>query len=147
MAGGRPSTYSAEVADAICELIADGKSLRTICSAEDMPCKASIFKWLVEHKEFSDQYARARETQADTLADEILDISDDGANDTYETESGTATNHDVIARSRLRVDARKWYASKLAPKKYGEKVQQEITGKDGAPLITGIEVKFVEPSR
>ena len=126
---GRHSEFTQEIADVICERIADGESLRSICKDEDMPNKATVFKWLAAQKEFSDQYARARESQAETMADEILAIADDGVNDTYLDDDGNErTNHDVIARSRLRVDARKWLASKLAPKKYGEKVQTELSG-------------------
>jgi hypothetical protein len=136
---GRPSKYSQRLADEICERIAEGESLRKICLADDMPNKATVFRWLATHKEFSDQYARARDAQADALADEILDIADDGANDTYTDDEGNErTDHDVIARSRLRVDARKWIASKLKPKVYGDKVQQEVTGEGGGPLVVEI---------
>jgi hypothetical protein len=83
--------------------------------------------------EFRHQYARAREAQADFLAEEILQIADDGENDTYATENGPAVNHDVVQRSRLRVDARKWLASKLAPKKYGDKLA--VGGADDMPPI------------
>lgn len=141
----RPSEFNQLTADAICELLADGMSLRKICLADDMPNKATVFRWLIAHKEFSDQYARAREAQAETMADEILEIADDGSNDTYlDEDENRRTDVDVIARSRLRVDSRKWLASKMAPKKYGDKVQQEITGKDGAPLLTNLEVSFVK---
>jgi len=127
MALGRPSLFTLELADRICELLGEGNSLRKICLADDMPNKSSVFKWLSENKAFSDQYARARETQADTMADEILEISDNGTNDTYIDDDGnTRTDVDVIARSRLRVDARKWLASKMAPKKYGERQSIEI---------------------
>jgi len=85
-------------------------------------------RWLDAHESFRENYARARQDQADFLAEEIVQIADDGSNDTYLTEDGPKTNQDVIARSRLRVDARKWYASKLAPKKYGEKVEATHTG-------------------
>ena len=123
---GRPSSHSASLGDFICEQIADGKSLRSICAAEGMPHKATVFRWLAENERFRDQYARAREAQADALADEILDIADNGENDSYTDENGNVrTDHDVIARSKLRVDARKWIASKLKPKVYSERVFQE----------------------
>jgi hypothetical protein len=142
----RPSDYSQEVVSVICDRLAEGESLRAICADDDMPGKSTVFQWLAAHKEFADQYARARETQADTLFDEILSIADDGANDTYVTDGGLATNHDVIARSRLRVDARKWMAGKLRPKVYGDKVQTELTGADGGPvLFTKIERVIVRP--
>lgn len=139
---GRPSTYSQEIADLICERIADGESLRAICRDESMPCKSSVFKWLSVHALFADQYARAREAQADTMADEILDIADETAFDSIESENGgLKPNQEWIARSRLRVDARKWLAAKMAPKKYGDKLQSEVTGADGAPLAIQI-VRF-----
>ena len=131
---GRPSEFTQETADAICELIADGKSLRSICLAEEMPSKTTVFKWLAARPEFVDRYARAREAQADSLFEDSLDIADDGSRDVIVTEDGRElVNHDHIARARLRVDTRKWMAGKLRPKKYGDRT--EITGKDGAPLI------------
>jgi hypothetical protein len=107
---------------------------------------SSVFRWLADddNTAFRQQYAHAREVQAESMFEEMLEIADDGSRDTYTDENGNErTNQEVIGRSRLRVDARKWALSKMLPKKYGDKVQQEITGKDGAPLLTGIEVKFV----
>lgn len=143
--GGRPSIYSAALAMEICDLIAKGNSIRTICAMDGMPGMTTIITWLAdpEKAEFQAQYIRAREAQADFYAAEIISIADDGSNDTYLTDNGEATNHDVIARSRLRVDARKWYASKLAPKKYGDKVTNEHTGANGESL--NIAVSFVKP--
>jgi len=131
---GRPAMFSQALADTICERISDGESLRSICSEEIMPNKATVFRWLASDKEFSDQYARAKEEQAETLADEIIEIADDGRNDTYiDHESGVVkTDHDVIARSRLRVEARKWVAAKLKPKKYGDRTT--IAGDAESPL-------------
>lgn len=135
MSLGRPSSYTQEMANTICEQIAEGQSLRSICQAEDMPAKSTVFKWLTQNKDFADQYARARETQADAIFDEILSIADDGLNDTYTDEEGNVrTNQDVIARSRLRVDARKWMAGKLRPKVYGDKQTLEHSGPDGGPI-------------
>ena len=124
---GRPSTYTPELADLICEQIADGKSLRSICAAEGMPSKTAVFHWLAAIPAFRDQYAMAREAQADSMADDILDIADDGRHDTYLDDNGNErTNAEVVARSRLRVDARKWIAAKLKPKVYGDRT--ELTG-------------------
>lgn len=94
---------------------------------------------------FAAQYTRARAVGYERLAEEILDISDDGRNDTYMTESGEATNHDVIARSRLRVDSRKWMLSKMLPKVYGEKLA--IGGASDMPpvQIERIERVIVHP--
>lgn len=133
------STYTVAIADRICQRIACGESLNKICKGKGMPDMATVLRWLGKHENFCGKYARAREVQADTLADQILDIADEGINDTYTDDDGNErTNHDVIARSRLRVDARKWYASKLAPKKYGEMVKQEITGAGDGPLTVEI---------
>jgi len=132
---GRPSDFSEELADTICERIADGESLRSICSEDAMPNKATVFRWLAANPVFSDQYARARETQAETIVDEILNIADDGSNDWMEKKNsdgqniGWSENGEAIRRSVLRIDARKWMAGKMKPKKYGDKVQH--TGADG----------------
>lgn len=120
----------AEVCAAICDRITAGQSLRTICTDPTMPDKATVFRWLGQDEAFRDQYARARELQAEAMLEEILQIADDGSNDTYEDEDGNPrTEQDVIARSRLRVDARKWAMSKMAPKKYGDKLDVDVAGK------------------
>lgn len=119
---GRASEYTTEIGDIICERISEGQSLRKICDEDDMPNKATVFRWLAANKEFSDQYARARETQADTLFDEVLAIADQ-----YDS-AADAVNPDHINRARLRIDARKWMAGKLKPKKYGEKLELEHGG-------------------
>lgn len=128
---GRPSSFTQEKADAICERIAGGESLRSICREEGAPNFTTVMRWLGDPElvDFRNQYARAREAQADFMAEEILSIADDGRNDSYTDDEGRQrTDQDVIARSRLRVEARKWLASKMAPKKYGERVTQELTG-------------------
>lgn len=133
---GRPSSYSQEIADAICERLADGVSLRTVCLAEDMPAKSTVFKWLREIPGFSDQYAKAKEESADALVEDLLDIADNGSNDWIATNDpnnpGYKQNGEAINRSRLRVDTRKWIASKLKAKKYGEKQAIDLTSSDGS---------------
>ena len=142
MPAGRPTDYNHEIADEICERLADGESLRAICREDDMPSKATVFRWLSLHKEFSDQYARARETQADSLFDDVLEIADDARNDWMERngkeDEGWQLNGEHIQRTRLRVDARKWMAGKLRPKLYGEKSQLEHTSPDGSMKPTQI---------
>ena len=128
---GRPSDFTPEIADAICERLADGESLRSICDAEDMPNKATVFRWLASRQEFRDQYAHARAAQADSHADDIIDIADDGRNDWMERHDseganvGWRENGEAVRRSQLRIDARKWVAAKLKPKAYGDKVAVE----------------------
>lgn len=125
------STYSEEMADKICERIADGESLKAICEEEGMPSKATVFKWLGQNASFVDKYARAREAQADALFDDILSIADDGRNDWMERrgeeDAGWVANGENIRRAQLRIDARKWMAGKLRPKKYGEKLDIDGT--------------------
>jgi hypothetical protein len=108
-----------EIAEELCERIALGESLRAICDDEHMPDKATVLRWLQSNSEFRDQYARAREDQADTFADAIVAIAD------------TEPDPNV---ARVRIDARKWAAGKLRPKVYGDKVTSELTGPDGAAL-------------
>ena len=128
MPAGRPTDYSEATADTICERIADGESLRSICSDDDMPDKSTVFRWLAKHDEFATKYARARETQADAIFDEMLDIADDGSNDWMEKRNadgvaiGWQENGEALRRSDLRIKTRQWMASKLQPKKYGDKL-------------------------
>lgn len=124
--------YSQALVEHICERLADGESLRAICRDDDMPRLTTVFLWLDRHPEFVKQYERAREVQAETLAEEILEISDDGSADyvlrsvdgSYEID----VDKDHIQRSRLKVDARKWIASKLKPKVYGDSQRLELSG-------------------
>lgn len=129
---GRPSGYSQELADRLCEQLADGKSLRTICKSEDMPGKTTVLRWLRDNEDFRGQYARARDEQADSIADEMIDIADGG-------DGGD------VQRDRLRVDTRKWVASVLKPKKYGDSVTHK--GDAENPLhykVTKIELTDLE---
>jgi len=131
---GRPSDFSEQLADAICEGIADGRSLRSICLDDNMPHKATVFRWLAARDDFRDQYTRARDAQADTIFDEIIDIADDGSNDWMERHDedggniGWRENGEALNRSKIRIDARKWMAGKLRPKVYGDKQQIEHSG-------------------
>lgn len=115
----RPSTYTAEVAALICDRIMDGESLRTICAADDMPNKSTVFRWLDETPEFATRYARAREAQGDEMDGMILEVA-------------KACTPETAAADRVKIDAFKWRASKLAPKRYGEKMQ--LAGDPDAPL-------------
>lgn len=136
--GGRPSGLTQEIADEICERLADGESLRSICEEEGKPSKSMVMRWLRQAEWFRDQYTRAREMQADVLADEILNIADDGRNDWMERNAdgskGWAENGEALRRSQIRIDARKWMAGKMRPKVYGDKITQEQSGPDGGPV-------------
>lgn len=145
---GRPSTYSQEVADAICERIAAGESLRLIVLEETMPDERTVYRWLERNEDFRQQYARAREAQADAMLEDILEIADDGRNDWMERrgeeDAGWVANGEHIQRSKLRVDARKWLMSKLAPKKYGDKVDMNLSG---SVEVTEVRRTVVDPSK
>lgn len=99
--------YSLEVAEEVCKRVATGRSLNSVCDDPDMPSKNSFWRWVNEYTWLRDRYARAREERAEFLAEEIIDISD------TETDA---------AKARNRIDARKWAASKLDPKRYGDKL-------------------------
>lgn len=126
--------FDQAVADLICEDLIEGKSLRSILrNNEHLPSAPTIFKWLGENAAFADQYARAREAQADTLFDETLDIADDSSKDWEERkhfagdDESPQVNGEAIARAKLRIDTRKWIAAHLRPKKYGEKIGVDQT--------------------
>jgi len=130
---GRPSIYTQELADRICEEISHGKSLRTVCVAKDMPNASTVFRWLRTNEEFCKQYARATEERTEAMAEDILDIADDGTNDwmtiTKYGEDVQVPDNEVLQRSKLRVDTRKWIMSKMKPKKYGDKLDLTSDGK------------------
>jgi hypothetical protein len=145
---GRPSQYTPAMVDAICDAIASGESLVEICAKPGMPGTRTVYEWLDDESkpEFPHRYACAREAQADKLAGEILQIADDGTNDTQKDEDGKVrVDQDVIARSRLRVDSRKWLASKLAPKKYGDKLA--VGGADDLPPIEVVTKSMTDAER
>jgi hypothetical protein len=108
--------YSDELFVELCDRIAEGRSLRSVCSDADMPAKKSVFQWLATNPALSDQYARACEERAEYLAELALIEANNES-----TESG------AVARDRLKVDTIKWFASKLAPKKYGDRSQVDHT--------------------
>lgn len=134
---GRPCEYSPELADAICARLAEGESLRSVCRAEEMPSVPTVFSWMRKYPEFLNQYTRAKEESADALSDEMLEIADNARNDWMERhgedEAGWIVNGEHIQRSRLRIETRKWLASKLKPKKYGDKLA--VGGDAEAPPI------------
>lgn len=108
-----------------------------------MPAISTVFRWLRLEEGFSEQYTRAKEEQADTLADEIVEIADEreGRAIVAGEESVVVFDSTAVARNRLRVEARKWVAAKLKPKRYGDKQAIEHTGKDGGPIQTETAVR------
>lgn len=151
-AGGRPPTaYTEERAARICDLLAEGVSLTDVCKEVGVP-RSLVHRWVVDdHEGFAARYARARHIMALGWADELMHIADDRSRDYKVNEEGKMVpDYDVIQRSRLRVDTRKWILAKMLPKVYGDKVIAEVTGKDGAALeapSTTINVLALEPEQ
>jgi hypothetical protein len=131
---GRPSGFTPELADKLCEQIASGKSNREACKTLSIT-NSAMYSWLQKNREFQEQYAHAREMQADLLFGEIIAIADEL--EIEATYRGGTVKLDVsaaaVARARLRIDARKWMAAKLAPKKYGDKLQ--VGGTEDLPAV------------
>ena len=121
---GRPSDYNEEIAALVCERVATITcGLAKMCDMyDDMPTQSTVNLWRYRHPEFSAQYALAKLKQADLLAEECLDISDDNSRDIkYDKDGNESCNSEFVQRSRLRIDTRKWLASKLLPKAYGDR--------------------------
>ena len=134
--------FTKPLAEEILERIADGQSVREITRDESMPAMSTIFRWLADEDktEFREHYARACEARTEYIADEILDIADNGDNDWMERlgragqSLGWQTNGEALGRSSIRIEARKWLLGKLKPKKYGRKVTNELVGANGGPV-------------
>lgn len=117
--GGRPSEYTPEIAQRICDEIASGRSLNRICKEEDWtPEQKTVYRWIGSNEEFRQKYRVARESQQEAHANQILDIADDVAN---------CTEPAVVNAARLRVDTRKWLMARLLPRVYGDKVEVSAT--------------------
>jgi hypothetical protein len=145
---GVPSTFTQEIADSICAQLSEGMSLREICRQDGMPSKTTVMRWLHADAAFRDQYARAKEIGIEAIAEDILDIADDASNDWMErrdaegANAGWQFNGEAARRSQIRIDARKWLLAKLAPKKYGDKVD---VNHGGGLTITKITRTIVDP--
>ena len=110
-----------------------------------MPSRPTVYKWIdADTDGFADRYTRARDLGLDTIADQVLDIADEPV----PTNEHGSTDSGAVADKRVRFDARRWYLSKLAPKRYGDKVTTEHTGVDGGPIkqqiviATGVPADF-----
>ena len=142
---GRPSRYTEALADEICERLACGESMRSVSRDATMPGMKTMFRWLRDKPEFRQQYEIAKQESADALIEDMLDIADNGTNDWMEQHDadgnciGYKLNGEHVQRSRLRVDTRKWAASKLKPRKYGDRQMHEHGGTDGGPVIHRVE--------
>lgn len=111
---GRPSSYTPELAAEICRRLAEGESLKSICAEDGMPSRPTFFAWVADRPEFLNMYRAAREMQAHAVAEQAVE---------------DALAAEDAAKGRLAFDARRWFASKLAPRVYGEKLEVEATVK------------------
>lgn len=155
---GRPTKFTEEIANEICERISLGESLISICKSDHIPERRTVYDWLGKstgedaEKHFTKflyQYTRARELQADSFFDEAVDIADNTERDTITKEDRNGNeyetaNHEAIQRSKLRVDTRFKVAAIVKPKKYSEKRLMELTGANGGPIETKWEVEIVD---
>lgn len=137
---GRPTIFTKKLGDVICVRVAEGESMRSVSRDENMPAMTTLFRWLRENTEFRQQYEIAKEESADVHAEDVIHISDheasspvivDGIPLMIDGKIVYAVDSASVAHARLRVDARKWVASKLKPKKYGERVHNEHSGQIG----------------
>jgi terminase small subunit-like protein len=134
----------------ILQRLRSGASLRTTCRPDDMPDESSVRGWIEYDTDgFAEKYAKARTAGYLMLADDLLDIADDGINDWIVQAKADGVgeplvDHEHVSRSRLRVDTRKWILAKMLPKLYGDKLQH--TGADGeGPVVQRIERVIVDP--
>ena len=136
------STYTKQMADIICIRLSEGESLKEIVRSEGMPDRATVYRWLLEQPQFCDMYTRAREEQADTLADEIIAIADESPEineirDKHGEVVDVKIDSGYVAYQKQRIEARKWTAMKLKPKKYGDKL--ELAGDPNNPMKVEIQ--------
>lgn len=125
------STFSQALFDRICERMAEGESLRSICRAKDMPNKRTVLRWIEKNDKLAAQYSEAQNLRAEHYFDEIIDIADSRADP---------------QKTRVQIDARKWVLARMNPKKYGDRFTQELTGEGGGPLVQRIEIEIVDPA-
>jgi hypothetical protein len=137
-AGGRPTKYSIELGDRICEeIMKSEKGIFALSEQLDwFPAPSSIYLWLTLHPEFSEYYTRCRQAQQDRMAENIIKIADDSSEDEIVTEKGVRfENREFTSRSKLRVETRMWLMERLAPKKYGKQIEDTETKKYEPPQI------------
>lgn len=143
---GATPVYSRALAERICARLATGESLRAICRDPGMPSEMAVRLWAIEDKGaetgagFASQYTRARELGCHSIAEEIIEISDEEpvGPDGY-------VDNGAIQRARHRTDSRRWFLSKMMPRQFGDKVTQEIVGSEDQPIVARIELVPVDP--
>ena len=142
----RSAVYDEAIAVRICERIAAGEGLREICEDKDVPSKTVVYRWLAAESQFRDAYARARELQMESWADELRDIATDGSNDwivkiNADGSTDRVLDHEHVQRSKLRIDTLKWLMSKFAPKRFADKVEVELSGTVKVETLSDVELE------
>jgi hypothetical protein len=121
---GRPTDYSEEVAARICLELMNGRALCEITQADDMPAQSTVYKWLLRHPEFVEMYNAGRRFQAETMADRAVVMACRGASAITDPQAAA-----------VQLNAIKWAAGRLDPRKYGESKNLNIGGQeDGVPV-------------
>jgi hypothetical protein len=125
-------TKTPELLEQICELIADGKSLRSICAEGKME-KKTIMRWLRDDHEFQAAYAQARQHSADAMAEQLQDLAQEAL-----------ASPERAQAVRVAADILKWTASKLKPKSYGERIEQHVIEEAASPAEVDSRIKALE---
>ncbi len=140
----RPSTYSKEAADEICQRLAGGESLLKMCEDDHIPPRSVIFQWLLREPEFQDNYARARSMWAESEFENMMQIADTVLVGEKTTTKGDGkvevTTGDCVERAKLQVETRKWALARMN-KRFGDRIENRLAGPEGEALkivVTGI---------
>ncbi len=144
---GRPSKYNDALVNEICKRISCGESLVKVLQSPGMPDYSNVSRWLDKYEDFRNKYARAKAEQSEYYANQIIDIADEVPTCEMPDPDGGVTiriDHAGVQRNKLRVDARKWVAAKLLPKKYGDSSTLALSGPEGGPIQQAITVQFVK---
>ncbi len=121
-----PAEWMPKILARMAGLDGEARSLNRICKEPGVPSKGVVLAWVKADPDLADQYAHARAQLMASYAEDIVDIADDNSRDTYEVEDRHGNvreivDHDVVQRSKLRIEARKWLLSKVGPKVYRDK--------------------------
>lgn len=127
-------SYTDAIARKICERLMLTESLKNICADPKMPSMPTVARWLTDPRltEFREMYYFARRVAAELLVDEIIEIADESEDDWKPVHNKDGElidwkpDNEAIQRSRVRIDTRKWYASKMVPRIYGDKVEVDL---------------------
>ncbi len=135
---GRPNEYTQETADRVCEMIANGYSLRKVCAEENMPVASTVFKWMRENEDFSKHYAKACAERTEAQNEEMLELGDEAISLAQSVD--VKASGAVVNAVRLKSDNLKWVMSKMKPKKFGDKLDLTSDGKAlPTPLLAHID--------